>query len=255
MRLTPGAARFPEYSMAVGRHSLPTYRVEAGPGLQQPTPAADRGAVPAPASRVSPRSLFRSVLPVALAAGCLLLAAAASAFTYVVVVFDPRGATPPRSPRNTPGMKMRLGVAKAKGGDTIRLTARRFRGGEYVSVWDFHRSSRKVRALQGRPASPSGRLGYSIATFAGITPHGRHTICAKGERSGRVACDSYRLSNPRLKSGDGYKPPGSGGGSSPGSGGDSGGDSGGGDGYQAPTTGPGYESPATGPGYQPPGSA
>lgn len=107
-------------------------------------------------------------------------------------------------------------------GQDVAGAAGYFAPGEYVTVWDFYAGNRKVGWLNGGNASSKGVLQL-VRTTVSVTAQGVHTLCAKGERTRRVACARYTVKGGGLKT-----------------------DAASG-GYESPTTGPGYLEPGSNP--------
>lgn len=119
---------------------------------------------------------------------------------------------------------MVLAKTQVQAGTSFAAAAGYFVPGEYVTVWDFYAGNRKVAWLNGGNASGKGILRLVRDTVS-VTAQGKHLLCARGERSKRVACAAYVVRGGGLTTGPGYTPPQSGG-------------------YQPPQVGPGYTPPA-----------
>lgn len=178
----------------------------------------------APTVPVVRRALAIAGLAVAVAAAG---AAQAAPEGLIIVVGNPPPAILPPKPRSTPGMKMVLAKTRVRAGESLSAAAGFFAPGEYVTVWDFYARNRKVAWLNGGNASGRGVLRLVRDTVS-VTAQGRHLLCAKGERTKRVACAPYVVAGGALATGPGYEPPSSGG-------------------YEAPTVGPGYVPPGSNP--------
>src|SRR5919199_1058943 len=117
------------------------------------------------------------LLAVALAVACLA-APAAARHRVVIIVLGPK--TP--NARSTHGMKMRFTPKRGDAGTTFKGLARGFKGGEYVTVWEFSgKSWSDSTQLLGGTADGRGRLTVYRQTAAGITGGGRRKVCLQGE--------------------------------------------------------------------------
>ncbi len=165
----------------------------------------------------------RLALAIALVSS-LAVVATASADVIIIGAQPPADIRPPK-PHSTAGMKMVLAKKVVSAGQSFAAAAGYFKSGEYVTVWDFFAGNRRVGWLNGGNASARGVLELQRDTVS-VTAQGRHVLCARGERSKRVACATYVVKGGALTTGPGYEPP---------------------------TTG-GWQPPQVGPGYEPPGS-
>lgn len=172
---------------------------------------------------------MRRALAVAGLAASLAITGVAGAGTsgLIIIIGNPPPDIRPPKPRSTPGMKMVLAKRRVRAGESFAAAAGYFAPGEYVTVWDFYARNRKVGWLNGGNASRGGVLRLVRDTVS-VTAQGRHLLCAKGERTKRVACGAYVVVGGALATGPGYTPPSSGS-------------------YQPPTVGPGYVPPGSSP--------
>lgn len=173
----------------------------------------------------------RRLATLALAAvATLALAVPAGAFHIVVVIV--LGPTTPKA-ASTHGMKLRVTPRSAPVGTTFEGVATRFGSGEYVTVWEFRgKGWKKSKHLPGGFAKANGSI--EMIRYSGYGGTGPRKLCAQGERTRRVACGIFVVTEP-------VDVPEDEGGDTP-------------TGDQKPETGPGYEPPQVGPGYVPPGS-
>jgi hypothetical protein len=167
----------------------------------------------------------------ALSAGAVGAAPASTtrpAAVIIIIGADPPPNILPPKPRSTRGMRMVVEKRRVSAGESFAAAAGYFVPGEYVTVWDFFAGNRKVSWLNGGNASGKGVLELVRDTVS-VTAQGRHRLCAKGERSKRVACAVYVVSGGQLETGPGYVEPSSDGG------------------YTSPEVGPGYVAPGLNP--------
>lgn len=166
------------------------------------------------------------------AVATLAFAVPAGAFHILVIIV--LGPTTPKA-ASTHGMKLRVTPRSAPVGTTFDGVATRFRAGEYVTLWEFRgKGWKKSKRLPGGVAKSDGSL--ELIRDSGYGGTGRRKLCAQGERTRRVACGTYEVTEPVDAPGPD----------------DEGGDTPSGD--LAPEIGPGYVPPQVGPGYVPPES-
>lgn len=161
---------------------------------------------------------MRSRFPIAVALACAVSAAAASA--DIIIILGPQ--TP--DAHSTRGMHMKITPHSGPAGTEFKAEGRGFAHGEYVAVWEY--LGQHSTQLNGGTADGHGRLAIYPQTAAGVSGAGKRKLCAQGQRTKRVACGSFRVTE------------------APSSGGSD--QTGGGGGYTPPSTGPGYVPPGSG---------
>lgn len=137
-------------------------------------------------------AVLASVTLVAAGAG-LARSSALSAHPPVTIVGaqPPTGVRPP-APLSTRGVSIAFSQRLLAAGESFIAFAGSFAVGEPVTIWDFYAGDRKVAWLGSSATADDGLLEL-VRDLAVETPAGAHTLCARGSRTGAVACGRYAV--------------------------------------------------------------
>lgn len=106
----------------------------------------------------------------------------------------------PKAPRTDKGMKATASPTTVRVDGTVTVTAGKapggtgYRKGELVRLYEFWKG--KVTELTGTKfAGSSGSITFKreFLSLVGVDTEGPRTLCARGERSGRMACVSFTV--------------------------------------------------------------